>query len=314
MYIIIEALKAVLFGIVEGVTEWIPVSSTGHLILLGEVVKFSLPGTAEEQAAFMEFYDVVIQLGAILAVVIIFFKKIWPFGIYDKNREEVRKVGDLERHSWRIGNMFIIKKDIFFLWIKLAIACLPGLIYGVLLDDVMEEITAPYKSIIVAVMLLVVGILFIVIESIRGHERPSVRSVADINMTAVIIIGIAQVIAGALPGTSRSGDTIIAGLLLGLSRVTAAEFTFFLAIPTMFGASLLKLIKYLGEGMNFTPVEMMIVGVSSVTAFAVSMLSIRFLMGYVKKHNFKPFGWYRIVLGIAVLALFFFTGGNGIHT
>lgn len=300
---LIELFKALLFGAVEGITEWLPVSSTGHIILLNGFVKFDIPGTAAEQAAFMEFFDVAIQLGAILAVVILFFKQIWPFGIEDRDAEVKLKVGDLESHVIRICGPLIIKKDILFLWIKIAVACLPGFAYGVLLDDMVETLTGSYKTIIVAVMLILVGILFIIVESVKKNERPRVRKISDISYLMVIVTGVAQVIAGVLPGTSRSGATIIAGLLMGLSRTVAAEFTFFLAIPTMFGASLLKLIKFLKNGMTFSGMEIAVLSVSSIVAFAVSLLALNFLMGYVKKHDFKVFGWYRIVLGLAVLGL-----------
>lgn len=304
----IEILKAILFGIVEGITEWLPISSTGHLILLNEWIKFDVSD------AFMEVYDVVIQLGAIIAVVIIFIKEIWPFGIVgssaterdwvfgkprvfkDKSNGKVNKSFD--------GN-FAIKKDIFFLWIKIVVACIPGLAYGVLLDDYVEELTAPYKTVIVAVMLILVGVLFILIENTYKGKKALVKNIKKITYTSAIIIGAAQLIAGALPGTSRSGATIIAGLLLGMKRSVAAEFTFYLAIPTMFGASLLKIVKFLGEGLVFSGMEIGILLVSSVVAFLVSIFVIKFLMGYIKKHDFKVFGWYRIVLGILVLIFYY---------
>lgn len=304
METLIEILKAVVFGFVEGITEWLPISSTGHLILLGNFISFDLPGDAAAKASFMELYDVVIQLGAILAVVVIFIKEIWPFGIENPDKEVKRKVGDLEEHYWRIlGSPLVIRKDIFMLWVKIALACIPGLAYGLLLDDLIETVTAPVMTVIVAVMLIIVGIVFVVVELIKGKEKPAVRDIKDITIPAVLIIGLAQVVAGALPGTSRSGATIIAGLLLGLSRTVAAEFTFYLAIPTMFGASLLKMLKYLSEGMSLGFREIAVLCVSSAVAFIVSMVSIRFLMGYVKKHDFKVFAWYRIVLGVLVLAL-----------
>lgn len=300
----IEILKAVLFGIVEGITEWLPISSTGHLILLNEVVKLNVSD------AFMEVYDVVIQLGAILAVVIIFIREIWPFGfvggsatekdwIFGKPAVSKDKSNGKINKSYE-GN-FAIKKDIFFLWVKIAVACIPGFAYGVLLDDIVEELTAPYKTFIVAIMLVLVGVLFIVIENKYKGTKAIVRNIRKISYSSAIIIGIAQLIAGALPGTSRSGATIIAGLLLGMSRSVAAEFTFYLAIPTMFGASLLKVVKFLAEEMTFTGLELSILAVSSVVSFVVSIFVIQFLMGYIRKHDFKVFGWYRIVLGILVL-------------
>ena len=303
MEALIEILKAVLFGIVEGITEWLPISSTGHLILLNEVVSFDLPGTAEEQAAFMEFYDVVIQLGAILAIIILFFKEIWPFGLQKKDEIKI-KVGDLEDHYWFIAGDLVIKRDIFFMWLKIAVACVPGLIYGLLLDDWVESVTADFKPLIVGIMLVLVGIVFIVVEIIKGREKPVIRNISEITFTSALIIGLCQLIAGILPGTSRSGACIIGALLLGMSRTIAAEYTFYLAIPTMFGASLLKLVKYLGKGLDFDGMQIAIVLVSSAVAFGVSLLAVKFLMGYVKRHDFKPFGIYRIVLGIAVIVVF----------
>ena len=303
MEALIEILKAVLFGIVEGITEWLPISSTGHLILLNEVVSFDLPGTAEEQAAFMEFYDVVIQLGAILAIIILFFKEIWPFGLQKKDEIKI-KVGDLEDHYWFIAGDLVIKRDIFFMWLKIAVACVPGLIYGLLLDDWVESVTADIKPLIVGIMLVLVGIVFIVVEIIKGREKPVIRNISEITFTSALIIGLCQLIAGILPGTSRSGACIIGALLLGMSRTIAAEYTFYLAIPTMFGASLLKLVKYLGKGLDFDGMQIAIVLVSSAVAFGVSLLAVKFLMGYVKRHDFKPFGIYRIVLGIAVIVVF----------
>nr|MCR5598084.1 undecaprenyl-diphosphate phosphatase [Lachnospiraceae bacterium] len=298
-----EILKAVLFGIVEGITEWLPISSTGHLILLNEVVSFDLPGSAEEQAAFMEFYDVVIQLGAILAILILFFKEIWPFGLQKKDEIKI-KVGDLEDHYWFIAGDLVIKRDIFFMWIKIAVACIPGLLYGLLLDDWVESVTADFKPLIVGIMLVLVGIVFIIVEIVKGREKPMIRNISEITFMSAFVIGLCQLIAGILPGTSRSGACIIGALLLGMSRTIAAEYTFYLAIPTMFGASLLKLVKYLGKGLDFNGMQIAIVLVSSVVAFGVSLLAVKFLMGYVKRHDFKPFGIYRIVLGIAVIVVY----------
>ena len=303
MEALIEILKAVLFGIVEGITEWLPISSTGHLILLNEVVSFDLPGSEEEQAAFMEFYDVVIQLGAILAILILFFKEIWPLGLQKKDEIKI-KVGDLEDHYWFIAGDLVIKRDIFFMWIKIAVACIPGLLYGLLLDDWVESITADFKPLIVGIMLVLVGIVFIIVEIVKGREKPMIRNISEITFMSAFVIGLCQLIAGILPGTSRSGACIIGALLLGMSRTIAAEYTFYLAIPTMFGASLLKLVKYLGKGLDFNGMQIAIVLVSSVVAFGVSLLAVKFLMGYVKRHDFKPFGIYRIVLGIAVIVVY----------
>ena len=302
---IIEILKAILFGILEGITEWLPVSSTGHLILLNEWVQFSICESEEKLAAFMEVFDVVIQLGAILAVVLIFFKDIWPFG-WKKEMAAGMSVSELpskEKKSWNWGKL-LIWKDIIFLWLKIVVACIPAMIYGVLLDDKMEELMAPYKAVIVAVMLVLVGIVFIVVENHYKGKTAKITTAEALDYRLAFWIGVFQLVAAVLPGTSRSGATIIGGLLLGLSRSVAAEFTFYLAIPTMFGASLLKVVKFLAEGMSFTSLEIMILLISSITAFVVSMIVIKFFMAYIKKHDFKLFGWYRIVLGALLLCYF----------
>lgn len=298
---IIEIFKAILFGVLEGITEWLPVSSTGHLILLNEWVQFGVCESEEKLAAFMEVFDVVIQLGAILAVVIIFFRDIWPFGWkkIDASAKDLEK----EKMGWSFGRI-LIWKDIIFLWIKIVIACVPAMIYGFLLDSWMEEKMAPYKAVIVAVMLILVGIVFIVAENYYKGRQAKITSAEALDNRLAFLIGVFQLVAAVLPGTSRSGATIIGGLLLGLSRSVAAEFTFYLAVPTMFGASLLKVVKFLMEGLSFTAAEMTILLVSSVTAFAVSIVVIKFFMAYIKKHDFKVFGWYRIVLGAAVLVYF----------
>lgn len=300
---IIEIFKAILFGILEGITEWLPVSSTGHLILLNEWVRFGICESEEKLSAFMEVFDVVIQLGAILAVVIIFFKDIWPFGW--KKAEASAKDLEKEKEGWNFGRI-LVWKDIVFLWIKIFVACVPAMIYGFLLDSWMEEKMAPYKAIIVAVMLILVGIVFIVAENYYKGRPAKITSSEALNYRIAFWIGVFQLVAAVLPGTSRSGATIIGGLLLGLSRSVAAEFTFYLAVPTMFGASLLKVVKFLLEGLKFTAAEMTILSVSSVAAFIVSIIVIKFFMAYIKKHDFKVFGWYRIVLGTAVLVYFMF--------
>lgn len=300
---IIEIFKAILFGVLEGITEWLPVSSTGHLILLNEWVQFGICESEEKLSAFMEVFDVVIQLGAILAVVIIFFKDIWPFGW--KKAEASAKDLEKEKKGWSFGRI-LVWKDIVFLWIKIFVACVPAMIYGFLLDSWMEEKMAPYKAIIVAVMLILVGIVFIVAENYYKGRPAKITSPEALDYRIAFWIGVFQLVAAVLPGTSRSGATIIGGLLLGLSRSVAAEFTFYLAVPTMFGASLLKVVKFLLEGLSFTAAEMTILLVSSVTAFVVSIIVIKFFMAYIKKHDFKVFGWYRIVLGTVVLLYFIF--------
>lgn len=297
----IEILKAILFGILEGITEWLPVSSTGHLILLNEWVQFGICESEEKLAAFMEVFDVVIQLGAILAVVIIFFKDIWPFG-WKKAKASAEDIAK-EKTGWNFGRI-LIWKDIIFLWIKIFVACVPAMIYGFLLDSWMEEKMAPYKPVIVAVMLILVGIIFIVAENHYKGKQAKIITSDALDYRLAFWIGVFQLVAAVLPGTSRSGATIIGGLLLGLSRSVAAEFTFYLAVPTMFGASLLKVMKFLFEGLSFTGAEMTILLTSSVIAFVVSVIVIKFFMAYIKKHDFKVFGWYRIVLGAVVLVYF----------
>ena len=309
-----EVLKAILFGIVEGVTEWLPISSTGHLSLLNEWVKFNLD--PEREAAFMEFYDIVIQLAAILAVVVIYWKVLWPFGIAKKGAAAAEKTSaksskkkSRDEQVWKLFGNVVVKQKIFWMWVKIVIACIPGVLYGFLLDELVEQVTAPYKPIIVAVMLILVGALFIIIETKHKGVRPKIKTIPDLTWQIALAIGFCQLIAAALPGTSRSGATIIAGLMLGLSRQVAANFTFFLAIPTMAGASLVKLLKFLGKGMTFTGPELTILIVTSVTAFLVSLVAIQFLTLYIGKNkDFKPFGWYRIVLGVAVLAYFLIFG------
>lgn len=273
----VEILKAILFGIVEGITEWLPISSTGHMILLDEFV------TLDVSPEFWEVFLVVIQLGAIFAVVILFWNKIFPFDFSAKGRKKG-----------------IIRKDIFQMWFKVIVACVPAMIYGVLLDDLISPYL--YNATVVAVMLIVFGIAFIVIENWNKGRKPRVKSIAALTYRDALLIGLFQLIAAIFPGTSRSGATIVGALLIGVSRTVSAEFTFFLAIPVMFGASLLKLVKY---GFAFTGSEVLLLVVGMVSAFVVSMLVISFLMGYIRKHDFKVFGWYRIVLGILVLLYFY---------
>ena len=282
----IEFLKAVLFGIVEGITEWLPVSSTGHMILLDEFVKLDV------SPEFWEMFLVVIQLGAILAVVILFWNQIWPFG-KKNNRHPVAKEGFL---SW-------CKKDIWLMWFKIVVACLPAAVVGLLFDEYFESLF--YNGVCVAIALIVFGVGFLLIENKNKHRRARIRSLSEITFNTALIIGFFQLIAAIFPGTSRSGATILGALLIGVSRTVAAEFTFFLAIPVMLGASLLKVLKF---DAVITGNEIMILVTGMVTAFVVSVIVIRFLMGYIKKHDFKVFGWYRIVLGLVVLAYFMVIG------
>lgn len=277
MKIFIEILKAMLFGIVEGITEWLPISSTGHMILLDELVSFDM--VSED---FFTMFEVVVQLGAIMAVVVIFWNKIFPFS----------KNGDI---------LGIIERPKLMLWLKIIVACIPAAIVGVFFDDLINELF--YNSLTVALMLIIVGIAFIIVERHNAQKKAKILELDALSFKTALYIGLFQLIAAVLPGTSRSGATILGGLMLGVSRTVSAEFTFFLAIPVMFGASLLKLVKF---GFAFTGIELMILLIGCLTAFAVSMVCISFLMDFIKKHDFKPFGWYRIVLGAAVLAFSIF--------
>lgn len=272
MISVIEILKAVLFGIVEGITEWLPISSTGHMILLNEFVTLNV---SEE---FWEMFLVVIQLGAILAVVLLFWNKIFPF---------------------HFGEKPVIQTDIFILWFKILVACIPAAVIGLAFDDVFDALF--YNPWCVAIALIVFGIAFIIIENRNKNSTPRVTELGQITYQTALMIGIFQLLAAVFPGTSRSGATIVGALLIGVSRTVAAEFTFFLAIPVMLGASLLKAVKF---GFDFTGTEIVILLVGMVVAFVVSVIVIRFLMGYIKKHDFKVFGWYRIVLGAVVLLYF----------
>lgn len=278
----VEFLKAVLFGIVEGITEWLPISSTGHMILLDEFVKLKV------SPEFWEMFLVVIQLGAILAVVLLFWNRIWPFG-KKNNPYPAGKSGFL---SW-------CKRDVWILWFKIIAACLPAAIVGLLFDEYFESLF--YNGVCVAIALIVFGVGFLMIENRNKNAVPRINSLHQITYKTALIIGMFQLIAAIFPGTSRSGATILGALLIGVSRTVAAEFTFFLAIPVMLGASLLKMVKF---GFSFTGNEIMILLTGMATAFLVSVMVIKFLMGYIKKHDFKIFGWYRIVLGILVLLYF----------
>jgi len=279
---IIEILKAIILGIVEGVTEWLPISSTGHMILVDQFLHQNM---SEE---FKKMFLVVIQFGAVLAVVVLFWNKLFPFAIRRK------------------GNESVIKKDIFVMWFKILIACIPAAVVGLLWDDKIDELFYNYQT--VSIALIVVGIWFILVENKNAGKKPRVISIADITYKDAIIIGLFQLVAAVFPGTSRSGATIIGAMMVGVSRGIATEFTFFLAVPVMFGASLLKIAKF---GFSFTMLEGTVLFVGMVVAFAVSMVIIKALTGYVKKHDFKIFGWYRIVLGCAVLGFFLIKGLMG---
>ncbi len=273
----LDFLKAILFGIVEGITEWLPVSSTGHMILLDEFVKMNV---SEE---FWNLFLVVIQLGAILAVVILFWDKIFPFDLSKEARAEHR----------------VNRKDVWLLWVKILISCVPAAIIGVLFDDVFDRLF--YNGPCVAIALIVFGIAFIVIETAKKGKEFKINSISEITYKTALYIGFFQVLAAIFPGTSRSGATIVGALLIGVARTVAAEYTFYLAIPVMAGASLLKVLKFDG---SMTGSEVMILLVGTVVAFVVSIVVIRFLMGYIRKHDFKVFGVYRIILGLVVLIYF----------
>lgn len=269
-------IKAVIFGIVQGITEWLPISSTGHMILVEEFIQFT-----DISPRFWEMFLVVIQFASILAVVILFWPKIIPLG---KRKND---------GAW------YIKNEIISLWLKVLVACLPAAVVGVLFDEVFERLF--YNSVSVSIVLIFFGIAFIIIENRNKGRMPQINSLAEITYYTAMIIGIFQLIAAIFPGTSRSGATIIGALLIGVSRTVAAEFTFVLAIPVMAGASLLKLVKF---GFSFTSTELAILAIGMITAFIVSIFAIRFLLGYIRKNDFKIFGYYRIGLGILVLGYF----------
>ncbi|WP_373897827.1 undecaprenyl-diphosphate phosphatase [Haloimpatiens sp. FM7315] len=268
-----EILKVIFFGIVEGITEWLPISSTGHMLLVDEFITLNM------SEAFKEMFLVVIQLGAILAVVIMFWNKMFPFQFGDKTKP-------------------IIKKSTFSLWFKVVVACIPGAVITLLFDDYIEaHLQTP---VVIGTALIFYGVAFIIIEMWNKKRLPIITKLDDINYQTAFLIGIFQVLS-IIPGTSRSGATIIGALLIGVSRVAAAEFTFFLAVPVMFGLSAIKILKF---GFSFTSTELLILGIGMAVAFTVSILVIKFLMGYIKKHDFKAFGWYRIVLGAIVILYF----------
>ena len=269
----IEILKVIFLGIVEGITEWLPISSTGHMLLVDEFIQMNV---SEE---FKEMFFVVIQLGAILAVVVLFWNKMFPFQWKDKTKP-------------------VIKKDTFSIWFKVVVACIPGAVVTILFDDFIEEYL--HTPVVIALTLIFYGIAFIVVERWNKTRTPQTRELSDITYKTAFIIGLFQVLS-IIPGTSRSGSTIIGALLIGVSRVAAAEFTFFLAVPVMFGLSALKMLKF---GFSYTSAEAVVLIIGMVVAFVVSLLVIKFLMGYIKKHDFQIFGWYRIVLGAVVLLYF----------
>ena len=269
----VELLKVIFLGIVEGITEWLPISSTGHMLLVDEFIQLNASDD------FKEMFFIIIQLGAILAVVVLFWNRMFPFQFRDKSKP-------------------VIRKDIFSLWFKVVVACIPGAVVTILFDDYVEAHF--HTPIVIALALIVYGITFIIIERWNKSRTPKTGTLAEITRPTAFLIGLFQVLS-IIPGTSRSGATIIGGLLIGVSRVAVAEFTFYLAVPVMLGMSFLKLLKF---GFSFTGTELVLLGVGTAVAFLVSILVIRFLMAYIRKHDFQAFGWYRIVLGVLVLIYF----------
>ncbi len=274
----LDIIKTIILGIVEGITEWLPISSTGHLKLVGEFLAFESENIS---AGFTDMFDYVVQFGAILAVVVIFWKKVWPFSTKEK---------------------YYIKPESFTIWSKVIVSAIPAVFAGLFLDDKVEEFVGEGKTeaTVISAALIIYGILFILIETINKNRKPKTVSIQSLSYLDAFLIGMFQVLA-IIPGTSRSGSTILGAMIIGVSRVAAAEFSFFLAIPVIAGASLLKILKF---GFSFTAMEFAVLAVGMVTAFIVSILAIKFLMGYIKKKDFKVFGYYRIILGLIVLAYF----------
>ena len=275
MLTMIEVLKAILFGVVEGITEWLPISSTGHMILLDEFVKLNV------SKEFLDLFLVVIQLGAILAVVVIYWNKLIPLST---------------KHGLHISRRKCK------MWVKIIVASIPAGVVGILWDDVFTKYFYNYQT--VAIMLILVGVVFIIIERSNKNKIAKIDSIDDISYGQAFLIGVFQMIAAIFPGTSRSGSTILGSLMLGISRTAAAEFTFFLAVPAMFGGSAIKILKYSG---GFNSAEVALLAIGMIVAFVLSIIAIKFLMSYIKKHDFKVFGWYRIILGIAVIGYFLAT-------
>lgn len=273
MQTFIEIIKAIVLGVVEGITEWLPISSTGHMILVDEFLHLNV------SADFKNLFLVVIQLGAILAVVVLYWHKLFPFTV--------------ENHKIKSD------KSIWQMWFKVIVSCIPAAVIGLLFDDKIDELFYNWQT--VSIMLILFGILFIIVENRNKSKAPKKESIAELTYLDAFIIGMFQLIAAVFPGTSRSGATIIGAIIIGISRTVAAEYTFFLAVPVMFGASALKILKY---GFSFSATELLLLFVGLAVAFAVSVAAIKFLMNYIKKHDFKAFGWYRIILGAIVIMYF----------
>lgn len=280
-----DIIKSIILGIIEGITEWLPISSTGHLIIADEFIKL---GMTDE---FMEMFNVVIQLGAILAVVVIFWNKMWPFTA-DKTKG----------YNYITKGNGLIKKDVMDMWFKVIAAMLPAAIVGIPLDNYFEAHFHNWQ--VVSAALIVYGVLFIVIEKINKSRKPKVNSIPELSYKTALLIGCFQALS-LIPGTSRSGSTILGAMILGVSRVAGAEFSFFLAVPVMFGASLIKLLKF---GFTFTGMELAVLAVGTLTSFIVSVIAIKFLISYVRRHDFSLFGYYRIALGVIVIAYFLIAG------
>ena len=280
-----DIIKSIILGIIEGITEWLPISSTGHLIIADEFIKL---GMTDE---FMEMFNVVIQLGAILAVVVIFWNKMWPFTA-DKTKG----------YNYITKGNGLIKKDVMDMWFKVIVAMLPAAIVGIPFDNYFEKHFHNWQ--VVSAALIVYGVLFIVIEKINKNRKPKVNSIPELSYKTALLIGCFQALS-LIPGTSRSGSTILGAMILGVSRVAGAEFSFFLAVPVMFGASLIKLLKF---GFTFTGMELAVLAVGTLTSFIVSIIAIKFLISYVRRHDFSLFGYYRIALGVIVIAYFLIAG------
>ncbi len=280
-----DIIKSIILGIIEGITEWLPISSTGHLIIADEFIKL---GMTDE---FMEMFNVVIQLGAILAVVVIFWNKMWPFTA-DKTKG----------YNYITKGNGLIKKDVMDMWFKVIAAMLPAAIVGIPFDNYFEKHFHNWQ--VVSAALIVYGVLFIVIEKMNKNRKPKVNSIPELSYKTALLIGCFQALS-LIPGTSRSGSTILGAMILGVSRVAGAEFSFFLAVPVMFGASLIKLLKF---GFTFTGMELAVLAVGTLTSFIVSVIAIKFLISYVRRHDFSLFGYYRIALGVIVIAYFLIAG------
>lgn len=280
-----DIIKSIILGIIEGITEWLPISSTGHLIIADEFIKL---GMTDE---FMEMFNVVIQLGAILAVVVIFWNKMWPFTA-DKSKG----------YNYITKGNGLIKKDVMDMWFKVIAAMLPAAIVGIPFDNYFEKHFHNWQ--VVSAALIAYGVLFIVIEKINKSRKPKVNSIPELSYKTALLIGCFQALS-LIPGTSRSGSTILGAMILGVSRVAGAEFSFFLAVPVMFGASLIKLLKF---GFTFTGKELAVLAVGTLTSFIVSVIAIKFLISYVRRHDFSLFGYYRIALGVIVIAYFLIAG------